>query len=57
MITDAPSTVDAETLAVLKELVDLHKNWFRGTAYVPAKFEQDNDAVIKRARAIIARAE
>lgn len=49
--------VDAETLAVLKELVRLHADWDKGTAYVPVKFMNDNKAVIARAKAIIARAE
>lgn len=48
--------VDAETLAVLKELVRLHADWDKGTAYVPVKFMNDNNAVIARAMAIIARA-
>lgn len=46
---------EEEMLTVLKELVELHKNWFRGTAYVSVKFEQENDAVIARAREVIRR--
>lgn len=49
-------TVDAEALAVLKELVRLHENWDKGTAYVPVKFMNENNAVIERAKAIIASA-
>lgn len=48
---------EAEALAVLKELVRLHRNWDKGTAYVPVKFMHENNEAIKRARALIAQLE
>lgn len=45
--------VDAETRAVLKELLRLHQNWDTGTAYVRAAFKVQNDAVCARARALV----
>lgn len=46
-----------EIAAALRELVNLHKDWFRGTAYVSVAFERDNNAAIKEARRILAQLE
>lgn len=42
-----------EIADALRELVKLHHNWGRGTAYVAVAFEQRNDAAIKEARRIL----
>jgi hypothetical protein len=36
--------------AALESLVDLHKNWDKGTAYVPVRFMEKNNAAIAAAR-------
>ncbi|WP_256441908.1 MULTISPECIES: hypothetical protein [unclassified Cupriavidus] len=33
----------AELRAALETLVSLHKDWDKGTAYVPVKFMRDNN--------------
>jgi hypothetical protein len=37
----------------LTELVRLHKDWDKGTAYVPVSFMQKNNAAIAAARAAL----
>lgn len=39
----------AELRAALAALVELHKNWDKGTAYVPVSFMHTNNAAIKTA--------
>ncbi|WP_164855552.1 hypothetical protein [Bordetella avium] len=43
-----------EIKSALRELVTLHRNWSRGTAYVPVSFEKKNGAAIAEARRILA---
>ncbi len=43
----------AELRKALETLVKLHKNWDKGTAYVPGQFMHDNNAAISAARDIL----
>lgn len=46
---------NVELRAALEKLIDLHHNWFRGSAYVTVRFEEENNAAIAQARAAIAK--
>lgn len=43
-----------EIASALRELVRLHKDWDKGTAYVPVAFMQKNNAAIAEAKRILA---
>ena len=47
----------AELRAALETLVKLHKDWDKGTAYVPVKFMHDNNAAIAAARDVLRKTE
>jgi len=46
-----------EIIAALRELVNLHRDWDKGTAYVPVAFMHKNNAAIAEARRILAELE
>ena len=45
-----------ELVEALQELVNLNRDWYRGTAYIPVSFEKNNRAAIVKARSIIDKA-
>lgn len=45
----------AELRAALQTLIDLHKNWDKGSAYVPVAFMHKNNEAIKAAREALAK--
>lgn len=47
---------NAELLAALQSLVNLHHDWDKGTAYLTVAFYEKNKAAIAQARAAIAKA-
>ncbi len=47
--------LNAEMIAALKALVELHHDWSAGRASITKKFEADNNAAIKAAREILAK--
>ena len=43
----------AELVEALQELVNLNRDWYSGTAYIPVAFEKNNRAAIVKARTVI----